>query len=1035
MGEPNNSTEQFDPLRPNQQVQLKSNPASRGVTTGRSKPHGTRLVVQVEFGSHDRRFVDIQDLEPVSVQESIGDLLLDRRFGKKGDLARILTYYKVSSRLANVFYAMQTSRTDFYAYQFKPVYKFIESANGRILIADEVGLGKTIEAGLIWQELKARTDATKLLIICPSMLRPKWKQELRQRFYVQAEIYDSRGFLSLLEDFEREQARFRCAAVCSIEGLRSARVRDALEEFSKSGLRFDLVVIDEAHHLRNVESNTHRFGQILSEVVENMIMLTATPVHLKNEDLYRLLNVLDKDEYSQFTLFEDRLKANEPVVAAQNILRKTPIDLRAARGLIQALPRSLWFRENPLTPIIVAKIRSLQPDNHTEIVEASRLLENLNLLGTTISRTRKREVQEWRVIREASVLDLEFSSEEMAFYHKITEIVRRRLSAFGKQAFEAFSLMMPQRQMASCIPAMIEHYQKVLSEEGAEELLEEDIGLGRGDTPIKARKLDPEIATVVSNWRSTLPDSKFDALIVELKRLFKVESELKVVVFSYFKKTIEYLGRRLTSEGLGPAVIHGGIDMQSRQPIIEAFRNDPNSRVLISSEVGAEGIDLQFCRVIVNYDLPWNPMKVEQRIGRVDRLGQKSKKVTIVNIAARGTIEERILKRLYNRIGIFERSIGDLEPILGEMIQRLTFDLLSRKLSPQQEAERIGQTQKALEEKRRLEADLEDRSSLFFGSSDFILSQIRQARKTGRWVTPAELRGYVSDFFQCRHRETKILWDSPEKGFVSIRLASQGRIELSRFCSRRRRERTMLESGSTILGYEGDVMRDRTDRLEFLSHFHPLVQWITEQYKQESSPFYPVSAVEVQTKLVKPGDYVFFIELWRFLGSQDEVQIAYSLARLGSSEAEKSVTSEMLVQELIGESADWRYADSVHREILERALFLCEEDIQRQREIAYEIFEAKTTGSAQRRIAHLENHLIRKELVFENTIRNHQKQLRYDGWEKKRMQLIESRIKGEETKRENFREKIRDEIAELHRRSICRLEFSEVAAGLCRVKR
>jgi superfamily II DNA/RNA helicase len=993
----------------------------------------------VEFGPHDRRFVDIQDLEPVSVQESIGDLLLDCRFGKKGDLARILTYYKVSSRLANVFYAMQTSRTDFYAYQFKPVYKFIESANGRILIADEVGLGKTIEAGLIWQEVKARTGATRLLVICPSMLRAKWKQELRQRFYVQAEIYDSRGFLSLLEDFEREQSQFQCAAVCSMEGLRSARIRDALVEFSKSGLSFDLAVIDEAHYMRNVETNAHRLGQIVSEVAEHLILLTATPVHLKNEDLYRLLNVLDRDEYSMFPLFEDRLKANEPVVAAQNALRNTPVDLKAARAFVQELPGSRWFGNNPLTQIAVSRVESLELDNNAEIIEASRVLENLNLFGATVSRTRKREVQEWRVIREAKVLDLEFSPQEMAFYNKITQIVRRRVSDWGNQAFEAFALMMPQRQMASCIPAMVEHYREVLSEEEAEEMMEEDLGLGKGDRDVKAGQVDPEIATIVSEWRPGFPDSKFDALIEELKRLFEAEPDVKIVIFSYFKKTIEYLRRRLTSEGLAPAVIHGGIDMESRLPIIEDFMNNPHSRVLISSEVGAEGIDLQFCRVIVNYDLPWNPMKVEQRIGRIDRLGQKNEKVTIVNIAARGTIEERILNRLYKRIGIFERSIGDLEPILGEMIQRLTFDLLSGSLTARQEEERIGQTRKALEEKRRLETDLEDRSSLFFGSSDFILQEIRQARRTGRWVTPVELRGYVSDFFQHRYRGTQVVWDSPEKGLVSMRLSNEARFELSSFCRRGQETRTMLVNGSKepmTLGYKSDAIRDRTDRLEFLSHFHPLVHWITEQYTQETKPFYPVSAVEARSSLVKPGDYLFFIELWRFMGSQNEVQIAYSLARLNGSTAEDAATAEILVQEILGQAENWGYADSmIERRGLERALTMCEKDIQAQRETAYEVFEGKTTGAAQRRIAHLENHLARKEGVFENTVRNYREQLRDEPADRKRRQIVEGRIKGEETKRENLRQKIRDEITEMQNRSKCRLEFTEVAAGVCRVKR
>ena len=130
----------FDPRIPRQPVQIKGRP---GVTTGKVKQSGTRTYVQVQFGPQEKSFVFIDDAEPIDLTKpGVGDLLRANKFGHKGDLARVLTFHKISSRLANVFYAMQTSRTDFYAYQFKPVYKFIESANGRILIADEVGCYK-----------------------------------------------------------------------------------------------------------------------------------------------------------------------------------------------------------------------------------------------------------------------------------------------------------------------------------------------------------------------------------------------------------------------------------------------------------------------------------------------------------------------------------------------------------------------------------------------------------------------------------------------------------------------------------------------------------------------------------------------------------------------------------------------------------------------------------------------------------------------------------------------------------------------------
>ncbi len=1033
--------EPFNPLLAHQQVQLRHDPGRRGVSTGKIRETGTRTYVQIEFGPHERTFIDAEELEAVTLGEAdVGELLTNLRFGKKGDLARILTFHKLSSQLANVFYAMQTSRTDFYAYQFKPVYKFIESANGRILIADEVGLGKTIEAGLIWQEVKARTGAEKLLVICPSMLRPKWKKELRTRFHLQAEIYDSRGFLALLEDFEREPQNFQCVAVCSAESLRQEKALEAMEEFSKSDLFFDLAVIDEAHYLRNSGTRTHQMGQAVSGITEHLIMLTATPIHLKNEDLYRLLNVLDRDEYSNQFLFESRITANEPIVTAQNALRRIPADLQTAKQCVQKLSGSQWFRNNPLTEIVVDKLAVLDPNNHPRLIEVNRLLENLNLLDATISRTRKREVQEWRVVRKASVLDLEFHPHEKEFYHAVTNAVRKQLSHYSGQGFEAFSLMMPQRQMASCIPAMVEHYRQFLSSDvfAEDDVLQEDLGLFLEDD--EANKKQPtisnDLASLIKKWDDTYPDSKYEALITKLRSLFVNEPDVKIVLFSYFRKTLAYLNRRLQADGYAPAVIHGGIGIEERQEIIEQFAGDPYCRILLSSEVGAEGVDLQFCRIVINYDLPWNPMKVEQRIGRIDRIGQQANLITIINIAAKETIEEKILERLYKRIGIFERSIGELEPILGELIQKLTLDLFSAALTPKQEEERIEQTRRALEEKSRQERELEDKSSLFFGNSDFILEQIQSARKTGRWVTPAELRSYITDFFQHHYVGTRIAWNKPTDGFVNMHLSNEARFELASFCRRQRETRTVLtQSGteSVVLGYTSEAIKQRQD-LEFLSHFHGLTRWITQIYKEEKNPFFRTSAVEVKSDLVKPGDYLFLIELWRFIANQDELLIAYALTPIQEDLTLDAEIAELLLQEILDSSQNWAYADQLLDENKVQAAFSrCSTDIEQRREEAFEIFQRKTIGAAQRKSAHLENHLARREESFNKSMERQNYRLQHEELTREQRMRIERLIKGDKTKVENVRQNTAEKLQELEKASRSRAEFEEIAGGVCRV--
>lgn len=164
---------EWDPHQAGQTVRLRDNPGRQGTTTGRTKQAGSFLLVEVNFGPNEKQFKRFDLLELVDVDEEIFELLAAGRFGGPIDLRRVLTFEKVKGELTNVFYSMEASNTDFYAHQFKPVLKFIESPVGRLLIADEVGLGKTIESIYIWKELQAREDARRLPVVCPAMLREK----------------------------------------------------------------------------------------------------------------------------------------------------------------------------------------------------------------------------------------------------------------------------------------------------------------------------------------------------------------------------------------------------------------------------------------------------------------------------------------------------------------------------------------------------------------------------------------------------------------------------------------------------------------------------------------------------------------------------------------------------------------------------------------------------------------------------------------------------------------------------------------------
>jgi superfamily II DNA or RNA helicase len=1021
----------FDPCQSNQPVQQISNPARRGITTGRCRESGTRTFAQVEFWSQERDYIACDDLKPLTVAPTgIQELLGLLEFGKKGDLARILTFHKISSNLSNVFYAMQASRTDFYAYQFKPVYKFVESLRGRILVTDEVGLGKTIEAGLIWLEARARSDARRLLVVCPSMLREKWKQELRFRFDVKAELYDSRGMIRLLDDFKRETDNFQCAAICSLQTIRQDTVQNALRDLEETPCRFDLVVVDEAHYMRNVKTKSHKAGKLLSELTESLVLLTATPINIKNEDLFRLLNIIDEDEFDNRSVFEGRLEANAPVVLAQNALRQAPPAIDSAKGQVAALSDSIWFRDNPLVELAASKLRNLDVNDHSKVVEVGRLLEDINLLAATVSRTRKREVQEWRVVRHSAVLRAEFNDREMAFYKAVTEAVRERLIRSQEGNVTAFGLMMPQLQMASCIPAMVEHYrQNPIGGTTIDEELLEEFGLSideDAEEGANAQSSALSLQSLINTWEPTTPDTKFAALASGLSHHFKGDPDAKVVIFSYFKKTLSYLERRLREAGYCSVLIHGGVPMEERLELISRFKNDSATQVLLSSEVGAEGIDLQFSRFLVNYDLPWNPMKVEQRIGRLDRLGQKAEKITIINFAIRDTIEERILERLYLRIGIFRHSIGDLEPILGSEVQELTLDLLSHHLSPEQEAQRITQTQLAVEARRQNEIELVEQSTLFFGSSDYILEQIGQARELGRWITPEDLRGFVQDFFDNAYKGTRINWNAPEKGLVTISLSNSARNEFAHFCRMQTpalsTRLTHPGSNDVILAVESEASQEHTTS-EVLSHFHPLVSWIVDCHRKNEEPFFPTSAVEVRTTSLPKGDYLCAIEFWSFFGIRKEVQIAYSMASLDGGNPISTSSGERLIREILSTGKTWEFANRVVDPVRVVAAWdVCIDRLSLDRENGFKTFQQKTVAAAQRRKAHLEGYGRRKEETLLKAISTSEQR-----------GLPESRTRAFRTQLANHRAAIDSRLRLIEQESKPRDEFKEVAAVLCRI--
>lgn len=697
------------------------------------------------------RQLSIDAVEQVDGDPTTPEYWLDQEPSSAEEFAMSLTVTKLTNALSDVLYSYASSKTVFRPYQFLPVIKLLRSSTGRLLIADEVGLGKTIEAGLIWSELEQRTPLRRVLLVTPASLREKWRMEMNRRFDRQLDVLR-------VADIERLTADLRAGldpAVCgviSVESLR--RPLDLLEQLAELAPRFDLIIVDEAHSLRNRDTSTFILGRYLSDWAEHLVFLSATPINLGNDDLFNLVNILEGDHYLDRDIFESQLEPNaiinEVVRRLPEARTASPMPLRERLQAVEELDYGRHVASRPAYRDLLSLLSHERPLASAEIARAKRIAGELNTLSGILTRTTKRDVPDARAVREPVQLDVAWTSGEREFYETVERMYRRK--AERSNAPVGFIMQMPLRQAASCIPAMVIYLR--------ERILSGNHSVIRGWADDDETYLDAEDAqsTVDPSWEpaeiSELDraarsvgdtDTKFNALVAHLREL-RGKGMPQVMLFSFFRRTLAYLASRLSNE-FSLRVMTGATPVEEREIIMRDFRAG-DFDLLLLSEVGSEGLDFEFCSALVNYDLPWNPMRVEQRIGRLDRFGQRHDKIFIINMHVPGTIETDIFERLYIRIGVFERSIGELEPILrGDDLQALSRSILDPKLTPQQRSDKASQVAEAI---ARKEDDIkrvrESRGLLAYADQLEIDGITNAGPADGRYVGAIELRRLVERY-------------------------------------------------------------------------------------------------------------------------------------------------------------------------------------------------------------------------------------------------------------------------------------------------
>lgn len=842
--------------------------------------------------------------EIVPEAETIADLMRRRIFGRKIDFSQLLTFHRLVQPLSNNIYSLHTNRIQFLPYQFKPLLKFIDSPNQRLLIADDVGLGKTIEAGLILSELKVRTSLQTVLVACPSHLREKWRMEMRSRFGEEFQILDSAGFRSFLKDYRDASGHLSARIICSIQSMRSERVADEMERVDP---RFDLIIVDEAHHMRNRSArNTFRMGQLLSRQAEAMIFLTATPVQTQLENLFNLLHLLDAEHFQDYGLFERQLEANSHVLRAEAALASVPPDidkLREAVDAIEGLPvtQRKWFVSNPLWVHIRTLAKSMKlPVSRRELVSLRYDLGEMNLLGDSLTRTRKVDVMTG-AHREPQVLQVTYTAEESQLNRLILNYVRSKYGMCGS-FFEKAALMMPQRRAASSIIGSARFYLRGGGDADLEDYIA-SLDDGSVELPDDLQDTSENIQSLFERAAAAkMPDSKYAVLLEFLRTLQRRE---KVIIFSTFPSTLEYLQERLRKDDFEGVVISGQVLVEERLLLVEKFRDSPNTRILLSSEVGGEGLDLQFCSIVVNFDLPWNPMAVAQRIGRVDRIGQRSPVIRIINLAVKDTIDQLILERLYMRIGLFTRCVGLTDGILGNVLESIADALLSDDLSEEARMEKVEHEAQALETRVLMVEQMNTKSEGVFISDSFLQDEVNRANKLHRYVSDEELHTLVTEFLGKYYPRTIRVKVAEHPMTYRMDPDSALKLDLNSFPfgPGDRRPAFLNSKEPSIVTFDVETA-SRNSCFEHINLNHPLVRLVVQYYRDHGHEFARTTFFSLRSNTVPPGYYVAVIHKLIAEGVRPRVILLPAVIDLSTQAVMDEDVSEILVAEMITKARD-----------------------------------------------------------------------------------------------------------------------------------
>ena len=533
---------------------------------------------------------------------------------------------KIKNETAGGFLSSLASGIIPLPHQLHVLNRAMETNNIRYILADEVGLGKTIEAGMIIRELKSRGLVSRILVVCPTGLVTQWASEMQEKFHEKFQVilpsdYDTIRRLTDNDDVygQFDQVISPMDSIKPIEkhaGWSEEKVEKYNEEriYSIINSGWDLIIIDEAHRVAGSSGEVARYklGNLLAQASPYLLLLSATPHNGKTEPFLRLIRLLDADAFpnaksivrEQVAPYLIRTEKREAIDNNGNLLFK---------NRITHLVTISWDERNNLQRELYEMVSSYVSETYNKALRNRK--KNMCLIFLLI------------------IMQRMVTSSTAA----IQQSLERRLSVLKEQR--------------TCVGNLKEEDLDELNiEDGVEEAIEA-ISL---DMDLEIEELQ-QIVFLAKQAQFQNRDAKVEPLIMEIDAILSADRSQKIIIFTEFVATQKYLQELLVNIGYSVTILNGGMSIDERNAAMQEFKT--STSIFISTDAGGEGLNLQFANIIINYDLPWNPMKIEQRCGRVDRIGQQ-RDVHIYNFIVGETVENRVREVLEEKLSVILKEMG-----------------------------------------------------------------------------------------------------------------------------------------------------------------------------------------------------------------------------------------------------------------------------------------------------------------------------------------------------------------------------------------